>query len=682
MPVDNPDHENKLAEETSPYLLQHKDNPVAWWPWGEAALTAAREQNKPILISIGYAACHWCHVMAHESFEDKTTAALMNEKYINIKVDREERPDIDNIYMSALHHLGQQGGWPLTMFLTPEGKPYWGGTYFPPEPSFGRPSFGQALEYAEKLYREDNEAVEHNANSLTQLIAPQKPKMMGPEISDDILRNLAQRMGDMMDRRHGGLRGAPKFPQYPIFNFLWRVGLRFDQPTSKASVETLLRAVFQGGIYDHLAGGLARYSVDEYWLAPHFEKMLYDNALMMELAVNVYKDNKNPLLRTRVEEIVAWLKQEMMAEGGTFAASLDADSEGEEGKFYIWSAEEIKSLLGDDYEFFEAAYNVTETGNWEGKTILNRLKDPELKSPEDEARLKTCREKLLKTRGKRIRPDLDDKVLADWNGMMITSLTMAGECFNQPDWIEMAKTAYRFIQSNMNTTDGLHHSYRLGKISSPAVTSDYAQMIRASLTLYKVTSERAFIDQALTWLDHLNKEFWCTEYGGYFTTAASRSDVIIRGKSGADEATPNGNAVMVSNLMALHLITGDMDHREKAIKTVQCFGNMIAKNIFSHIGLITAGIDIINPIHLVILTADQEEEIAKQMKELASTVAAPGLVIEIISQSDSLPEGSPAKGMKRVDEKTTAYLCSGESCSPPITNQMALLPALKEAVQV
>jgi hypothetical protein len=302
-------------------------------------------------------------------------------------------------------------------------------------------------------------------------------------------------------------------------------------------------------------------------------------------------------------------------------------------------------------------------------------------SAEEEERLKSSREILLNARSNRIRPGLDDKILADWNGMMITSLTLAGNCFAKPDWIEMAKTAYEFISKNMFNDDGMHHSYRLGKISSPGVASDYAQMIRASLTLYNVTGERSYITQAETWLAELNDQFWCTDFGGYFTTAKNRQDVIIRGKSGADEATPNPNAVMVSNLMALHLITGDIDYRQKAIKTVQCFGNQIAKNIFSHIGLLAASVDIINPLHLVILAPKTEDKTAQQMKEIANTVAAPGLVIETITDTNSLPETSPAKAMTMSEGKTTAYLCSGESCSAAINNQLTLLPALEAAVK-
>lgn len=676
-----PSQKNQLSSQTSPYLLQHKDNPVQWWPWGQPALDAAQKQNKPILISIGYAACHWCHVMAHESFEDDETAKIMNEKFINIKVDREERPDIDAIYMAALHHLGEQGGWPLTMFLTPEAKPYWGGTYFPPEPAFGRPSFQQALTYAEKCYLEDNEAVEHNANSLTQLIAPQKPKMMGPEISDNILRNITQRMSDMIDGKNGGLRGAPKFPQYPLFNFLWRVGLRFDQQTTKTNVEHLLSSVFQGGIYDHIGGGLARYSVDERWLAPHFEKMLYDNALMMELAVNVYKETKAPLLKIRVEEIVTWLTREMLTTEGAFAASLDADSEGEEGKFYVWQADEIKSLLKDDYDFFTKHYDVTDKGNWEGKTILNRLHSQEMLSNEDEEKLNTLKAILLKARETRIRPGLDDKILSDWNGMMITSLTMASQTFAQPAWLELAKTAYTFIATNMFTNENLHHSYCAGQITSPALAADYAHMIRASLTLYNVTGDKIYCENAQNWTKTLNDNFWCPEHGAYFTTDKSRTDVIIRGKTGADEATPNANAIMISNLMMLYLLTGDEDLREKAQKTTQAFGATIAKNIFSHLGLLGAAIDIMSPTHLVVLSTKEDENTAKEMIALAQTISIPNLVIERIKENDTLPSTSPAYGKTPLDGKSTAYLCTGTHCQAPITNALDLLTSLKDTVK-
>ncbi len=674
---------NQLDQETSPYLLQHKDNPVHWWPWGPEALEAAKTQNKPILISIGYAACHWCHVMAHESFEDEQTAQLMNEKFINIKVDREERPDIDAIYMAALHHLGEQGGWPLTMFLTPDAKPYWGGTYFPPIQSFGRPSFAQALEYAEKIYRDDNEAVMHNATSLTQLIAPQKPKMMGPEISDDILRNVTQRMGEMMDGHNGGLRGAPKFPQYPLFNFLWRVGLRFDQQQTQTNVEHLLQSVFQGGIYDHIGGGLARYAVDEQWLVPHFEKMLYDNALMVELATQVYKQTKTPLLKIRIEEIINWAEREMLLKEGAFAASLDADSEGEEGKFYVWQAQEIKSLLGENYEFFAKHYDVSDQGNWEGKTIPNRLQSPELLSNEDEQKLNTLKTTLLEARNKRTRPGLDDKILTDWNGMMIAALTQASDTFNQPKWQELAKTAYHFIIDHMITKDeGLHHSYCAGKCTSPALIQDFAHLIRASLTLYQSTNDKTYLQKALSLLQTANEDFWCPDYGAYFTTSKHRQDVIIRGKTGADEATPNANAIMVSNLMTLYCLTGDETLREKAQKTVQAFGAAIAKNIFSHIGLLASAIDIMDPLHLIIIKAKDDQQTAQDMQDLAKTVSAPNLIVQLIDETETIPASSPAHGKTTLENKSTAYLCTGQHCLAPITNSLTLISAIGENMKV
>jgi len=672
---------NQLAQETSPYLLAHKDNPVHWWPWGEEALIEAKNTNKPILISIGYAACHWCHVMADESFADQETAELMNEKFINIKVDREERHDIDHIYMSALAELGEQTGWPLTMFLTPEGKPYWGDKYFPKLPGDGRPSFKQALEFAETIFIKDKEAVMQNSESLTQLIAAERPKMMGPDISDDILLNINQRLGDMMDGRHGGLRGAPKFPQYPIFNLLWRIGQRFNQTRAKTAVEALLRSVFQGGIYDHLGGGLARYATDEKWLVPHFEKMLSDNALMLELAINLYKEKKSPLLKQRIEETINWLEREMLTSEGAFATSQDADSEGQEGKYYVWTADEIKELLNDDYEFFAKHYDVTEAGNWETKTILNRLQSAEWLSDEEEARLKSSRDILLAAREQRVKPKLDDKILADWNGMTITSLTLASDTLGNPKWLELAENAYSFIKDNMSKNNELSHSYRLGKCSSPAIYNDYAQMIRAALTLYNSTQNKSYINDAISWEKHFNQNFWCEEFGGYFITGKNRNDVIIRGKTGTDEATPNGNAVMVSNLMALYLLSGVEDYKKKAKKIVQCFGNAIAKNIFSHVGLLAGSIDILNPIHAVIVKASKEDVVAETMIKALKEVPAPGTIIQTINANESTNENPFLKSKTLVDGLTTAYICVDQTCQAPITDVTKLKATVQKVVR-
>ncbi|MDX2318264.1 MAG: thioredoxin domain-containing protein, partial [Hyphomicrobiaceae bacterium] len=391
-----PNHDaNQLGRETSPYLLQHKDNPVHWRPWGQAALDEAKAANKPILLSVGYAACHWCHVMAHESFEDEATAAVMNDLFVNIKVDREERPDVDAIYMAALHQLGEQGGWPLTMFLTPDAEPYWGGTYFPPKERYGRPSFVRVLTTMAKVYHEEPDKVRTNADAITAQLAPSQTKGTGAELNNAILSDLARRFLGAVDPTNGGLRGAPKFPQTQFFDFLWRSGLRYRLPNLGEAVDITLTHICQGGIYDHVGGGFSRYSVDDKWLVPHFEKMLYDNALLLELMTESWRESKSPLYAKRIEETIGWLLREMVTEGDAFAASLDADSDGVEGIFYVWSLAEITEILGQtDARLLAEIYDVTKGGNFEGSNILNRLNALELRDDATEKRLDEMRAKL------------------------------------------------------------------------------------------------------------------------------------------------------------------------------------------------------------------------------------------------------------------------------------------------
>ena len=450
-------HVNRLHEATSPYLLQHKHNPVDWWTWGPEALAEAKASNRPILLSVGYAACHWCHVMAHESFEDEATAQVMNELFVNIKVDREERPDIDQIYMTALHLLGEQGGWPLTMFLTPQAEPVWGGTYFPKDARFGRPAFVDVLREVARLFHEEPNRIEQNRAALLARLADKARPAGRVTIGLKELNAAARQVGNMFDPTNGGLRGAPKFPQPAILEMLWRAGLRTNDARFFETVEHTLERMCEGGIYDHIGGGFSRYSVDEKWLVPHFEKMLYDNAQLLELLVLTWQHSGNALFGQRARETVAWLKREMTTGEGAFAASLDADSEGEEGKFYVWSKREIIDLLGaDDGEFFAHHYDVTDAGNFEGHNILNRLKNVP-RSEADETRLSGLRANLLHARSRRVRPGLDDKVLADWNGLMIAALVNASIILDEPDWLAMAEHSFDFIARGMSKRERLGH---------------------------------------------------------------------------------------------------------------------------------------------------------------------------------------------------------------------------------
>ncbi|MFQ5959315.1 MAG: thioredoxin domain-containing protein, partial [Alphaproteobacteria bacterium] len=407
---------NRLGGETSPYLLQHRDNPVHWQPWDERAFAEAKRHDKPVLLSIGYAACHWCHVMAHESFEDAQTAALMNELFVNIKVDREERPDLDAIYQTALALLGQHGGWPLTMFLTPEGEPFWGGTYFPPSGRYGRPGFQDVLRAVHKVYTSEPEKVEKNRAALVEALQALSRKEAGGAIPLALGDQVAELLLQEVDPVWGGIGGAPKFPQTMVLELLWRAYKRGAGAAMRDAVLLSARRICEGGIYDHLGGGFARYAVDERWLVPHFEKMLYDNALILELLAHLWQETGDALFKNRTEETVAWVLREMAAPDGGFASAYDADSEGEEGRFYTWSADEIDRLLGPDAAAFKAVYDVGAQGNWEGRNILHRNAAP-ADAAIDEAQLAAMRAVLFRARAERVPPACDDKVLADWNGL-------------------------------------------------------------------------------------------------------------------------------------------------------------------------------------------------------------------------------------------------------------------------
>ncbi|HYM73683.1 MAG TPA: thioredoxin domain-containing protein [Stellaceae bacterium] len=669
---------NRLGEETSPYLLQHKDNPVHWQPWGEAALAAARAENKPILLSIGYAACHWCHVMAHESFENLAIAAAMNDLYVSIKVDREERPDLDSIYQHALALLGEQGGWPLTMFLSPEGEPFWGGTYFPPEPRWGRPGFAQVLQAVAQTYRSDPDKVQKNVVALRQALQQLGRPEAGEGIDPVLFDRIAERLLREVDPLNGGIGTAPKFPQCGIFELLWRGWKRTRRGPFRDAVLRTLTTICQGGIYDHLGGGFARYSVDARWLAPHFEKMLYDNAELIDLLTLVWQEVRDPLYAQRVGETIGWLEREMVTGEGGFASSLDADSEHEEGKFYVWSAAEIDAALGGDAAVFNAFYDVTPQGNWEGHTILNRLDHPELADAETEALLARCREKLFAVRAPRVRPGLDDKVLADWNGLMIAALAHAGLAFDRPDWLALAARAFAFVGHHMAAPDGrLFHSWRDGKARHPASVDDYANLCRAALALYEATSEPGYLAAARDWIAVLERHYRDSDGGGYFFAADDTAGLIARAKTAADAAVPAGNGTLVGVLTRLAILTGDETYRDRAEAIVKAFAGEVTRNFFPLATLINNAELAQKPAQIV-LVGERGDAGSQALRRAMYQVSLPNRVILAIAPDQALALDHPAFGKGLVGGKATAYVCEGPVCSLPITEPQALVDRLAD----
>ncbi|WP_243369053.1 thioredoxin domain-containing protein [Microvirga solisilvae] len=663
---------NRLGNASSPYLLQHRDNPVHWWEWGPEALAEAKRLNKPILISIGYAACHWCHVMAHESFEDPGVAAVMNELYVNIKVDREERPDVDHVYMSALHLLGEQGGWPLTMFLTPEGEPFWGGTYFPKEPKFGRPGFVQVLNEISRLYHAEPERILKNRDALKAHLA-KGAESDGGSLSLADLDRMGLRLSELIDTQHGGLQGAPKFPNPPILEYLLRYTRRTNDADARAKFLLTMEQMALGGIHDHLGGGFARYSVDERWLVPHFEKMLYDNAQLLELYALAYAETGRALFKDAADGIVIWLEREMVTPEGAFASSLDADSEGEEGRFYVWSLSEIRDVLGDeDAAFFAKVYDITEEGNFEGHNIPNRLITGEAPAPVEE-RLAIMRAKLLERRASRVRPGLDDKVLADWNGMMMSALVRAAPLLDHPEWIALAARAYRFISASMSRDGRLGHSWREGSLIFPGFALDHAAMMRAALALHEATGDASYMRDARTWRDVLLAEFMIEESGCLAMTARSADPLVVRPQPTHDEAVPNANGVFAEALVRLAQITETQTDHQRATQILTSLVGIARSSPLGHTSILNA-LDL----HLrglsILITGDDAEPLH------AAALQIPYLdrSVRWLNDDEVLDENHPAKALPSSREGAQALVCAGQRCSLPLKTPDALTARVKE----
>src|ERR1700682_90144 len=572
------EHTNRLINETSPYLLQHAHNPVDWYPWSEEAFAHARLEDKPLLLSIGYSACHWCHVMEHESFENEEIARLMNENFVSIKVDREERPDLDQIYMNAVQMMTQHGGWPMTVFLTPEGVPFYGGTYFPAEGRYNMSGFPRILLSVAQAYRDQPDEVKRTAASLLEELRRMSIGKESNELSSIDLLDAAQRnIARDYDSANGGFGNAPKFPPAMNLEFLLRAHQRTGDNNSLEIVANTCRKMAEGGIYDQLGGGFHRYSTDARWLVPHFEKMLYDNALLTRHYLHYYQVAREDLARRIVEETLDYVIREMTSPLGGFYSTQDADSEGHEGRFFVWSVEELVETLGEkDAALFGAYYNVTRAGNFEGKNILNvtRSVDEVAKSEKVtverlQSALETGRQRLFEIREHRIKPDRDEKILTAWNGLMLASFAEAAAILNRDDYAEIAEVNARFLLDNLRRDGLLLRTYKDGSAKLNGYLEDYAFLIDGLLTLFETTGEVAWFDEAQQLSLTMIEEFWDDEDGGFFFTGKSHEELIVRSKDYFDNATPSGNSVAADVLLKLSVLTGNEDYRRRAVTVLR-----------------------------------------------------------------------------------------------------------------
>jgi uncharacterized protein YyaL (SSP411 family) len=670
---------NRLALETSPYLQQHANNLVDWYPWGEVALARARAQDRPILLSVGYSACHWCHVMAHESFEDAAVAAEMNRLFVNIKVDREERPDLDQIYQTAHHLLTQRnGGWPLTMFLLPDGTPFFGGTYFPKTPRYHMPGFLDLLPRIAQAYHEQRGEIARQSVSLMAALAGTVPAAAGAgEFERAPLTAALREFAQVFDREHGGIGHAPKFPHpYELAFCLRRHALDGDA-TGLDIAHTTLTRMAEGGIYDHLGGGFARYSVDDTWTIPHFEKMLYDNGPLLALYSDAWLVTQAPRYQSVCADTAAWVMREMQSDEGGYYSSLDADSEHVEGKFYVWTPDEVKTLLTpDEYAVVEPHYGLDRTANFEHEFwhlhITNPLADVatslNLALTECEARLASARDKLLAVRNQRIWPGRDEKILTSWNALMIKGMARAARVFNQPAWLASAQSALDFIRGTLwrPSHDGgrLLATYKDGKAHLNAYLDDYAFLLDALLELMQTAFRSDDLEFARALAERLLDQFEDTEHGGFFFTGHHHEKLIHRGKPGHDNATPSGNGIAAFALQRLGHVAGEPRYIAAAERAIHLFYGAMQRQPGAFVSLLSALEEALAPPRMVILRGDTHALIEWQ-RALATRYRPHTLVVAL---SDSLGDLPPALAKPVPAGSVNAWVCQGVSCLPPLAD--------------
>ena len=683
---------NRLAEESSPYLLQHAENPVDWHPWGTEAFDEARRRDVPVLLSIGYSACHWCHVMERESFEDSTTAELMNESFVNIKVDREERPDIDSVYMKAVQAMTGQGGWPLTAFLTSEGEPFFGGTYFPPEPRPNMPSFRQILESIRGAYNERREEIVRNAEELKELLEKSATEraegpvtqdgevIAGPDLLDHSFRFLASRF----DPTYGGFGGAPKFPQPVTLEFALRVHKSTGDPEALEMITRTLRAMARGGIHDHLAGGFHRYSVDARWLVPHFEKMLYDNALLARLYLNAYQVTGDPEFRRVAEGTLDHLLTDMRASEGGFYSALDADSEGEEGTFYLWTPSEVRELLDREVaDVFMRCYDVSEDGNFEKSNILHLAHDlgPVAKREGMNLErlrglLQDARHVLLEARKLREPPFRDEKILASWNGMAIRALAEAGGALNQPRFLAAAVRGLDFLLGSMREGGRLRRSYKDGTTRIDAFLEDYAAVGNAILTLYEATLEPRWLDE-VAWITERVVAFFWDDTDGVFHDAPKDGEALaVRARDLMDNATPSGNSLAIELLIRSAHLFGEERHRDIAHRVLDREAGFMAR-FPAAFGRLLSVLDrtVADPVEIAIVGA-RDDARTLALLQAALKPYMPNRTIAGTVPGEGLPHRLPVLEGRDRGAEPAAYVCERYACKAPVADPVALAAQL------
>ena len=672
----DPRFTNHLAKESSPYLLQHAHNPVNWFPWSEDALLKAKEEDKPILLSIGYSACHWCHVMEHESFEETSIAEQMNDNFINIKVDREERPDLDQIYMSAVQLMTGSGGWPLTVFLTPDAKPFYGGTYFPPDDRYNRPGFRKVLATISEAYRERRDEIVKNAETLIEQINSQtRREDANGQIDLELMEQAQRGIASNFDANHGGFGSAPKFPPSMTIDFLLRHHHRTDNEVSLRMANLTLHKMAFGGIYDQLGGGFHRYSTDERWLAPHFEKMLYDNALLGRVYLDAFQVTGLPLYQRIVEETLDFVEREFRDPSGGFYSTLDADSEGVEGKFYVWNLDEFDEVVGPNADILSRYLDVTKTGNFEGKNILNIplfpdefAKDTGISTDRLNEWMNDARQRLLERRETRVRPGRDEKILTDWNGLMLRTYADAAACFDRADYRQIAESNAEFMLSVMWNRGKLLHSFKDGKARFNAYIDDYANLADGLLGLYELTFNEQWLKLCLQLTEHMIDNFWDEQHGGFFFTSNDHEALVARTKEYFDNATPSGNSVAADLLARLGKVLDRPDFTDKSERICQSVTDYIRRFPSGFGRMLAAGDFLTGPSQEVALAGQPDLFLpALRRHYLPRTVVAAG-------ESDHI---ALLKNRDLVDGKPTAYLCENYVCKKP-TTEVSIFESLLE----